>query len=460
MALPHWDHVIGYEEGSLEIRSKLPQGYPRFVYHPWVEQLARRMAGEAPALPLPSREAAEICQSYVLRCPGAQAEMLEENGIYTIVSNEAGREALKRFWQHTGLIVTSRQAQAVLEQRPAPETRDAEAELRRQIAIYYDCKPDDVFLHPTGMASMFDALAALRRRFPGAPSIQTGFPYVDSYKLQEEFGDGVVFVSELGAGMPDQVGNVLIEQSVCGCFCEVPGNPMLGCPDLNKLSPILREHRVPLVVDDTIATPFNVDVSAVSDLTVTSLTKFMTGAGDVTGGALICNPASPYYDELKPAVEAIFRPLLWPGDAEAILPLLHGFPERMRTHNANGQLVAERLRDHPLIDRVWYPEWEDREAYDRLKRPDGGYGALMTFLPHQPEVMSPRIYDALRITKGPSLGTVFSLACPFTLLAHYNELDWVESCGVSRYLIRISVGIEDGEQIWQAIEAGLHHAET
>jgi cystathionine gamma-synthase len=80
---------------------------------------------------------------------------------------------------------------------------------------------------------------------------------------------------------------------------------------------------------------------------------------------------------------------------------------------------------------------------------------LITFLPRDAERRSPAIYDRLEISKGPSLGTVFTLACPFTLLAHYSELDWAEACGVSRHLIRISVGLEDPDELWPRIERGL-----
>ena len=66
-----------------------------------------------------------------------------------------------------------------------------------------------------------------------------------------------------------------------------------------------------------------------------------------------------------------------------------------------------------------------------------------------------RVYDSMAVCKGPSLGTTFTLACPFTLLAHYGELDWAESCGVSRYLIRISVGLEDPEDLWQRLDTAL-----
>jgi cystathionine gamma-synthase len=80
---------------------------------------------------------------------------------------------------------------------------------------------------------------------------------------------------------------------------------------------------------------------------------------------------------------------------------------------------------------------------------------LITFLPKNAAVNSPFVYDRLPFCKGPSLGTVFTLACPFTLLAHYTELDWAESCGVSRYLIRVSVGLEDPEELWRRLDRAL-----
>ena len=79
----------------------------------------------------------------------------------------------------------------------------------------------------------------------------------------------------------------------------------------------------------------------------------------------------------------------------------------------------------------------------------------MTFLPKNAEHKAEAIYDRLPVRKGPSLGTVFTLACPFTLLAHYTELEWAEACGVSRFLIRISAGLEEPEALWAQVKNAL-----
>jgi cystathionine gamma-synthase len=158
---------------------------------------------------------------------------------------------------------------------------------------------------------------------------------------------------------------------------------------------------------------------------------------------------------LKPIVQAQHEELLWGEDAAVLAERALNFPHRMRRHNENGLRMAERLRQHPAVERVWYPKWEFNDVYEAVRRPNGGWGALVTFLPRQAETASPRIYDRLEVCKGPSLGTVFTLACPFTLLAHYTELEWAESCGVSRHLIRLSVGLEEPDELWARLERAL-----
>jgi len=111
-----------------------------------------------------------------------------------------------------------------------------------------------------------------------------------------------------------------------------------------------------------------------------------------------------------------------------------------------------------VVEKVWYPKWEFSSAYESVRRANGGWGSLVTFLPRRAETTSARVYDLLQVCKGPSLGAEFTLACPFTLLAHYAELEWAESCGVSRYLIRLSVGLEDPRELWRRLDRALNRA--
>ena len=455
VALPRWQDVVGYEEKKPEVVQALSSGYPRFFIHKLVQELARQIGGGPSCLPFPSARAARLCAQFIERTNGEQARVVAVRGVHGVLTSEAGTSAMRAFWQHTGLIVSTRQAQALLEGRPEPADAPAiRQSLRRQLAELYDCAEGDVFLAPTGMAAQFAALRAVMQRTPGRPTAQLGFPYVDTLKLQQKLGHGGILMHHLGT-IEQELQGLIGKQRLAACFCEIPGNPLLGSADVRRITPILRRQRVPLVVDDVVATPANVDLGNYADLVATSLTKFIVGTGDVMGGALICNPRSPLYHELKPIVAAQHEELLWGEDAAVVDAQARGFSERMQRHNQSGLLLAERLRRHPAVERVWYPKWEFSEAYEAVRRPQGGWGALITFLPKNGEVRSARIYDRLALCKGPSLGTVFTLACPFTLLAHYTELDWAESCGVSRYLIRLSVGLEDVEDLWQRLGSAL-----
>ncbi|HPC59109.1 MAG TPA: PLP-dependent transferase [Verrucomicrobiota bacterium] len=455
MALPRWQDVVDYEEKTPAIQEFVKTGYPRFVVHPLVRELGRRVGGDRTCLPFPSPSAARLAAAYVNRASRAPAEAVSREGVWGVITTAEGSVALKDFWQHTGLIVSSRQAEACLAGRRAkPEDDEPRRVLRRHLAGWYDCAEDDVFLTPTGMAAQFRALQAVRRRCPDRPTVQLGFPYVDTLKLQQKLGDGGILLYNLERIEAD-LKSLLEREPVAACFGEIPGNPLLGSADLRRISPIIRKARVPLVADDVVATPANVDLAPYADLVATSLTKFVVGTAEAMGGAVICNPRSPLHGELKAILREQHEDLLWGEDAAVIEVQARGFVERMRRHNASGLLLAERLRRHPAIARVWYPKWEFSEAYEAVRRPDGGWGALITFLPGDAPSRSPAIYNRLEVCKGPSLGTAFTLACPFTLLAHYTELDWAESCGVSRYLIRISVGLEDPEDLWRRLESAL-----
>jgi cystathionine gamma-synthase len=457
MSLPRWADVVGYEEKNPATLAHLHTGYPRFVIHPLVQQLGAvgtprptdtgRAGCPSPpqSLPFPSARVAELCARFV-----GEATINEQH----VVTTKNG-DALKAFWQHTGLIVCSRQAEALLAGRKdTSSAEDARRSLREQLAALYDCAPGDIFLAPTGMASQFAALQAVNARAPGRPTAQLGFPYVDTLKLQQKFGHGAHFFRDLKT-IESQLHELIHRQPLSACFSEIPGNPLLGAANLREITPLLREHGVPLVADDVVATPFNINLSGHADLIATSLTKYIVGTGDAMGGALICNPRSPYYRDLKPIVQSQHEELLWGEEAEVLATQAKEFPARMKRHNSNGLFIAEKLRGHPAIEKVWFPKWEHAEAYEAVRRPGGGWGALITFLPKNARTRSPEIYDKLPIAKGPSLGTVFTLACPFTLLAHYTELDWAESCGVSQHLIRISVGLEDPQQLWNQINQAL-----
>ena len=131
--------------------------------------------------------------------------------------------------------------------------------------------------------------------------------------------------------------------------------------------------------------------------------------------------------------------------------------ERVGIANRGAEIIADFLQEHPAVSEVWYPKFVDRGEYDSLQVEGGGYGGLMSFALKN-ENRAPAVYDALEWSKGPSLGTNFSLACPYSLLAHYHELDWAEDCGVPAKLLRLSVGVEDPEMLRDRLGRALELA--
>jgi len=455
VALPRWEDVVGYEEKNPEVVNKLALGYPRFVFHPLIRELAKQIGQGHPCLPFPSLSVAKIAAAYVRFAARTTANIVLGKGVFGVITTDEGAPALKDFWQHTGLIVCSRQAEAAIAgQADIADAASVRESLRRRLAEFYHCEPDDVFLAPTGMAAQYAALRAVNERKPDLRTVQFGFPYVDTLKLQQKLGAGAHLLHDLDH-IETGLREILSRESIAAAFCEIPGNPLLGSADVRRIAPILKQHGIPLIADDVVATPVNVDLGRYADLIATSLTKYVAGTCDVMAGALICNPRSPLHAELKAIIQSQHEELLWGGDAAVLVEQSKTFPHRMQRHNANGLFIAEKLRAHPLVEKVWYPKWEFSEAYEAVRKPQGGWGSLVTFLPKNAPVASPRVYDAMAVCKGPSLGTIFTLACPFTLLAHYTELDWAEACGVSRHLIRLSVGLEEPEELWQRIDTAL-----
>ena len=128
----------------------------------------------------------------------------------------------------------------------------------------------------------------------------------------------------------------------------------------------------------------------------------------------------------------------------------------MKTVNANGQALAAWLANHSAVAEVWHPSLTNRANYEAVMRKGGGFGGLLSIVLKN-ERKTPKVYDALRLSKGPSFGTTFTLVCPYTLLAHYHELEWAEGCGVSANLLRVSCGLEPIETIIAAFDEALVH---
>lgn len=147
------------------------------------------------------------------------------------------------------------------------------------------------------------------------------------------------------------------------------------------------------------------------------------------------------------------------------------FSRRVDAIDANTAAVCDFLHStidpsspSSVITKVHYPKYECRKNYDACRIPakgggeDGGFGSLFS-ISFRSLAASRGFFDTLDCFKGPSLGTNFTLACPYAVLAHYAELDWAEKWGVPKGLIRVSVGLEGREVLMDAVKTALKAAE-
>ena len=452
--LPLWDHNIRYEEADAAVVGQLQAAYPRFCLHPLVRQLIEREAGaEGPGLVFPSVRSGQRAARHVRERGGAVTRQRTlADGCTTLVTTTAvDFPKLREYWQHAGEIVSSRAAECLLSGERVSITETAARNLVRQrVARFGGCREQEVWLFPSGMAAIAGVWRAIRRMDPDRPTAQFGFPYVDTLKIQQRFAPARhLFFPRGDSADLETLKRQLLETPICALFCEVPTNPLLTRPDLPALRRLADQFGFYLVVDDTLSAIVNENVLPWADVCVTSLTKYFSGQGDVLAGSARLNDGLPTAVRLRSAIEAEFEELLCDADCAVLEANSRDVRERVLVINQTAEGLVNRLRQHPLVDQVYYPEPSDRAV---------GRGGLFSLLLRDAPRTTPQVFDHLRLCKGPNLGTRFTLCCPYTILAHYTELETVEQAGVSRWLLRVSVGLEPLDELWnrfrEAFEAG------
>jgi len=461
VCLPTWDSIVGYEEGREKVVRRMRTGYPRFFRHPLVERLfaaaKAEVAGEGEeVVVLPTRGSVQRAHRWVELRAETAVRIASFHGLQVLVVPAKAKADALSYWRFSGEVVSSRQAQDFLDGHLREGSKSHL--ISRALSKFVSSAPEDIFIFPSGMAAVTSLLRALPGVREGKKTLQLEFPYVDSLKVQELFGHGVVYLNEAVGESFDEALQRIRQGEFAGVFTEVPSNPLLRTVDLKRVSEACRESKTPFIIDDSATGPLNIDSLKFADVVTGSLTKWVSGQGDVMAGMAAIRPDAPLANTLREtlSVDATENAPLYIGDAEVLLSNLKDYPNRMKTVNANGIELAAWLVEHPAVAQVWHPSLTGRENYESVMRKGGGYGGLLSFVLKN-QKKTPKVYDALRFNKGPSFGTAFTLVCPYTLLAHYFELEWAEGCGVSANLLRVSCGLESFETIKATFEEALTH---
>jgi cystathionine gamma-synthase len=500
-SLPTMRDVIGYEEKDPEVTRHLTSGYPRFVVHPLLKQVAETLRRQDPALA--GRE--------LWLCAGpAVADALRAHlgGTGDIVALDPWLTALalpveaapelsrraKQYLQHTGAFASSRAAEdwlALVGELPAsaPEAdfpgegaadpgsdeadEEAATRIRQALAAAYghDLPVSEVHLTPSGMAATyaaFQAVNAAQAPLGRTRWVQLGWLYLDTIAILQKFTAAPAEDYLHHANVFDLEGLARLldahDGRVAGVFTEVPTNPLIQTPALPALAALCRARGVALVLDPTIASPWNIDVLPHADIVVNSLTKYTAGEGDVILGAAAVNPGSPLASALRPALAAAGSlASVYPRDLARLAAQIDATPALIARINATAPHVVSFLQNHPRVAEVfWSGHSYSANNYAALARSPASAGSMITFTLRQtPDFPLARFYDRLRLAKGPSFGLRTTLICPFMYLAHYDLVtseagrEKLRANGIDPDLLRLSVGAEPAADLIAALVEAL-----
>ena len=459
VCLPTWKAIVDYEEGRDRVVRKMRVGYPRFFRHPAVERLfevaRKELAVEGHNVVIfPSRVSAQRAQRYVERRAEVATRVASFHGLQALIVPEKAAQTAVDYWRFSGEVVSSRQAMDILDGNTPPSGRSKI--LRAKIGRIVGADKDQIFVFASGMAACTSVLRSLPGLRMGKKTLQIEFPYVDCLKVQEMFGNGVVFLNEGSGELLDEAIHRIQQGEFAGVFLEVPSNPLLRTVNLARVAEACRAGSTPLIIDDSTACPGNIDVLRFADVVTTSLTKWISSSGDVMAGMAVVREDSPFNADFSVALagEVSECAPLYAADSLALLANLKENETIWKAANESGLALAQMLAAHPSVEKVWHPSLTCRAEYDAIRKLNGGYGGLLSFVLKSAKKTA-KLYDSLPFCKGPSFATPFTLICPYVLLAHYRELPWAEGCGVPAHLIRVSLGMEGAEAICKAFAEAL-----
>jgi cystathionine beta-lyase/cystathionine gamma-synthase len=236
---------------------------------------------------------------------------------------------------------------------------------------------------------------------------------------------------------------------------ETPTNPMMSLCDIRAICEIAKSGGALVLVDNTFASPyFQRPLELGADLVVHSTTKFLNGHSDSIGGAVISKTRE--LDEWLGFVQNAAGAILSPFDSWLVLRGIKTLAVRMERHESNGRAIAAFLDGHPKVKRVLYPGLASHPQHELAKKQMSGFGALISFETGSYD-NAKKLLDAVRICSlGESLGGVETLICHPATMTHASiPAEDREKLGITPGLVRISVGIEDEEDLRADLDQAL-----
>ncbi|MFL1894306.1 cystathionine gamma-synthase [Aquimarina sp. 2-A2] len=306
----------------------------------------------------------------------------------------------------------------------------------------------------SGLAAI-DAVIKLLK--PGDEVISTNDLYGGTYrlftKIFEDFGIKFNFI---GMGNADGV-EAYITGKTKLIWIETPTNPMMNIIDIKAVAQVSKKHKVLLAVDNTFATPYlqrPLDLGA--DIVMHSATKYIGGHSDLVMGSLVVNDKD-LADRLY-FIQNASGAICGPQDSFLALRGIKTLHVRMQRHCENAAAIAKFLSTHPAVDKVYWPGFEEHPNHHIAKEQMDDFGGMLSFTTKEDSLAGAvQVVEKLKIfTLAESLGGVESLAGHPASMTHASIPKAArEKIGIKDSLIRLSVGIEDIDDLIDDLKKAL-----
>ena len=241
-------------------------------------------------------------------------------------------------------------------------------------------------------------------------------------------------------------------------FLETPTNPVMQIADLEGIGKITKANGIRMAMDNTFMSPYFLrPIEWGADIVVHSTTKYLNGHSDSVGGVVVTTSTEDgeKIGFLQNAVGAILSPF----DSFLILRGTKTLALRMKQHDVNGRMVAGFLAEHPKVKKVYYPGLGNHPQYERAKHLMSGFGGMIAFEMGSLNAAREVLENVKLAVLAESLGGVESLISHPASMTHASvPLEKRNQLGITDGLVRISVGVEDVEDIIDDLDQALQHA--
>ncbi|TDT62309.1 trans-sulfuration enzyme family protein [Fonticella tunisiensis] len=246
-----------------------------------------------------------------------------------------------------------------------------------------------------------------------------------------------------------------ISERVKAIFIETPTNPLMTITDIAEITNIAKKHGIMAIVDNTFMTPYlQRPIELGADIVVHSATKYLGGHSDLVAGLAVVN-GSELAERLH-FIQNSTGGVLSPFDSFLLIRGIKTLSVRLDRHMENAIKVAEYLRGHKLVEKVYFPGFKDHPGYEIHNKQAKGPGAMISFVIKKGYDINKFFKGLKLITLGESLGGVESLICHPATMTHASiPYEVRQAVGIVDNLVRLSVGIENAQDLIKDIENAL-----